>query len=64
MPVTCGVAIDVPLIVFVPPFSHVDVIEDPGAYRCAQEPKFEYEAFASVLVDAMTLVTADALDGE
>ena len=29
-PVTCGVAIDVPLIVFVPLFSQVDVMLEPG----------------------------------
>jgi hypothetical protein len=30
-PVTCGVAIDVPLIVLVPPLSHADLIATPGA---------------------------------
>ena len=55
---------DVPLIVFVPPLSHVDVMLEPGAYRCTQLPKFEYEALASVLVDAATDVTFAALDGD
>ena len=30
-PATCGLAIDVPLIVRVPPLSHVDVMLEPGA---------------------------------
>lgn len=30
-PVTRGVAIEVPLIVFVPPFSQSDLIDTPGA---------------------------------
>src|ERR1700741_653842 len=30
-PATCGVAIEVPLIVFVPPFSQLDVMPTPGA---------------------------------
>jgi hypothetical protein len=65
-PATCGDAIDVPLMVFVAELlvAHADVIPEPGAYRCAQLPKFENDDFASLLVDDITLVTFDALAGE
>ena len=37
-PATCGLAIDVPLRVAVPPLSHVDRMELPGAKRSTQVP--------------------------
>ena len=37
-PATCGLAIDVPLRVAVPPLSHVDKMELPGAKRSTQVP--------------------------
>jgi hypothetical protein len=42
-PATCGVAMDVPLIVFVAVslVLHADVIDEPGANRSRQEPMFE-----------------------
>lgn len=43
---------------------HADVIDEPGAYRYAQLPKFEKDDLASLLVEDITLVTADALAGE
>lgn len=46
MPVTWGVAIEVPLMVFVAVavVDHADVINDPGANKSTQLPKFEYDA--------------------
>lgn len=46
IPVTCGVAIDVPLMVFVAVVfvDHADIIDDPGANKSTQVPKFEYDA--------------------
>jgi hypothetical protein len=41
VPATCGVAIDVPLIVLVPPLSQSDVTSTPGALILTHEPKFE-----------------------
>src|SRR5262245_42915257 len=63
-PVTCGVAIEVPLIVFVPPFSQSDLIDEPGAYRSTQAPKFENDDFASEMVDEATVVVFAALAGD
>ena len=65
-PATCGDAMDVPLIVLVAVVDvcHADVIDEPGAYTCVQLPQFENEDLASLLVDDITLVTADALAGE
>jgi hypothetical protein len=37
-PATCGEAIEVPLIVFVPPLSHVEVMLEPGAKMSRHEP--------------------------
>ena len=49
-PATCGVAIEVPLIVFVAVSAvcQDDVMLEPGAKRSTQVPKFENEARASV----------------
>jgi hypothetical protein len=59
-PATCGVAIDVPLIVFVPvsPNPHAEVIETPGANTSTQLPKFANEAFVSVASVALTVSAA------
>ena len=37
-PATWGEAVDVPLMVLVPPLSHVDVMATPGAYTSTQLP--------------------------
>src|SRR5688572_20558671 len=65
-PATCGDAMDVPLIVFVAVLDvcQADVMDEPGAYTCAQLPQFEKDDLASLLVEDITLVTADALAGE
>ena len=65
-PVTCGVAIEVPLIVLVAvsDVSHEDVMFWPGAKMSTQVPKFENEARASVLVVAPTVIALGSLDGE
>src|SRR5829696_6294305 len=44
-PATCGVAIEVPLIVFVAVLlvNQAEVIEEPGANTSRQEPMFEKE---------------------
>jgi hypothetical protein len=64
--VTCGVAIDVPLIVFVavllPIQSEVTLV--PGALISTHDPKFEYDANASVIVEALTVIAVGSLDGE
>src|SRR5829696_802732 len=46
-PVTCGVAIDVPLIVLYPPPFQVDRMHTPGAMRSTSVPKFEKSANVS-----------------
>lgn len=51
-PATCGLAIDVPLIVFVPLFNHVAKMPTPGAYPSTHEPKFENDALASLRSEA------------
>jgi hypothetical protein len=65
-PATCGVAIDVPLIVFVAasPDPHAEVIETPGANTSTQLPKFAHEAFVSVSSVALTVSAAPTLAGE
>ena len=65
-PATCGVAIDVPLIVFVAvsPDPHAEVIETPGANTSTQLPKFAHEAFVSVPSVALTVTAAPTLAGE
>src|SRR5213593_2353018 len=53
-PATWGVAIDVPLIVFVAVLDvfHDDVMLTPGPMMSTQLPKFENDAKASLLADA------------
>jgi hypothetical protein len=65
-PATWGDAIDVPLIVLVAVLDEyqAEVMDEPGAYTWVQLPQFENDDFASLLVELMTLVTAEALDGE
>ena len=65
-PATCGVAIDVPLIVFVAvsPDPHAEVIETPGANTSTQLPMFAHEAFVSVSSVALTVSAAPTLAGE
>jgi hypothetical protein len=61
-PATCGDAIDVPDKIWVELelVCHADLMSDPGANRSRHEPKFEYDARASVRVVAPT-VNADTL---
>jgi hypothetical protein len=57
---------DVPLIVLVAvllPFQ-AEVMPDPGAKMSRQEPKFEYDALASLLVVAPTVIALPARAGE
>ena len=42
----------------------IDTIADPGAYTSTQVPQLEYDAFASVLVEAATVKTLGAPDGD
>ena len=65
-PATCGEAIEVPLIVLVAVLLvyHADVIELPGAKTSRQLPKFEYDARASELVVAPTVMADAARAGE
>jgi len=57
-PATCGVAIEVPLIVFVAVslVSHADVMLVPGAKMSTMLPKFENEDRASVFVLDPTVI--------
>src|SRR3712207_4029636 len=38
-PATCGLAMEVPSMVLVPPYSHALVMYSPGAYRSTQLPQ-------------------------
>jgi hypothetical protein len=65
-PVTCGVAIEVPEIVFVA-VSLVfqdDVIFDPGAKMSTHVPKFENEERASVVVVEPTVIALATRAGD
>src|SRR5437660_6187779 len=46
------------------PARYVDTIADPGAYASTHVPQLEYDALASVLVDAATVKTLGAPDGD
>src|SRR6476469_4635985 len=65
-PVTCGVAIDVPLNTFVcvslPLYD--DVIDWPSAKMSTQVPNFENDARASVLVVAPTVIACGVRAGD
>src|SRR5437773_9932540 len=55
---------EVPLRLMVVPARNVDTIADPGAYASTHVPQLEYDALASVLVDAATVKTLGAPDGD
>src|SRR5207253_7042864 len=59
-PVTCGVAIDVPLIVLVAVSLSIqaDVMPTPGAKMSVQVPKLEKEARASLRSEAFTVIAS------
>ncbi len=59
-PATCGVAIDVPLMVFVAVLDvdQADVMLEPGAKMSRQVPKFENDERASVCVVEPTVIAA------
>ena len=65
-PATCGVAIDVPEIVFVAVslVFHDDVMLLPGAKMSRQGPKFENDARASVIVVAPTVMAFGTRAGD
>ena len=65
-PVTCGVAIDVPEIVFVAVslVFHDDVMLLPGAKMSRQVPKFENDERASVVVVEPTVIALAVRAGE
>src|SRR3989475_5131513 len=46
------------------PARYVDTIADPGAYASTHVPQLEYDALAAVLVDAATVKTLGAPDGD
>src|SRR5262245_45344338 len=55
-PVTCGVAIDVPDLMLVPPFSLVDTTFTPGAQMSTQGPKLLDEASLLLLSTEATVM--------
>ena len=65
-PETWGVAIDVPLMVFVAValVFHADVMPTPGALMSTQEPKFENDARASLVAVAPTVSAAGVRAGD
>ena len=65
-PVTCGVAIDVPEIVFVAVslVFHDDVMLLPGAKMSTQVPKFENDERASVIVVEPTVIALGSRAGD
>src|SRR5438046_1951960 len=65
-PVTCGVAIEVPLIVFVAVslVSHDDVMFTPGAKMSTHVPKLEKEARLSLMSVAPTVMAPGTRAGE
>jgi len=65
-PVTCGVAIDVPLMVFVAVLLvfHAEVMDEPGAKMSRQVPMLENDDRASVLVVEPTVIAAATRAGE
>ena len=65
-PATCGVAIDVPEIVFIAVslVFHDDVMSLPGAKMSRQVPKFENEERASLIVVAPTVIALATRAGE
>src|SRR5688572_21605540 len=65
-PATCGVAIDVPEIVFVAVVLvyHEEVMLMPGAKRSTQVPMFAHDGLVSVLSVALTVMAAATRAGE
>src|SRR5262249_55567475 len=65
-PVTCGVAIEVPLIVLVAVslVFHDEVMFTPGAKMSVQVPKLENDARASLMSVAFTVIAAATRAGE
>ena len=65
-PTTCGVAIEVPLMVAVAVLLEMpaDVMDEPGAKISKHVPQLEYDARASVLVVAPTVMPSAVRDGE
>src|SRR5207244_13094751 len=65
-PVTCGVAIDVPLIVFVASslVSQSDVMLTPGAKMSRHGPRFEKLASTSLISVAPTVIADGSLEGD
>jgi hypothetical protein len=65
-PATCGEAIEVPLIVLsaVLLVYQAEVIDEPGANKSRQLPKFEYVARASTLVVAPTVIALGSRAGD
>ena len=63
---TCGVAIDVPLMVFVAlsSVSHADLMLTPGAKMSRHGPRFEKSASTSEIVVAPTVIADGSLDGD
>src|ERR1700694_3205841 len=66
VPATCGVAIDVPLIVFVADALpiHADLMFTPGALMSTQLPRLENDAKPSLMAGAPTVIACGALAGE
>src|SRR2546425_917656 len=65
-PATCGVAMDVPLMVFVDwsPVFQSDVVFTPGAKISTHGPKLENDAMLSLMSVAPTVSASGALAGE
>src|SRR5262249_31992209 len=65
-PVTCGVAIEVPLIVFVAVslVFQAEGMDEPGATMSRQVPMFENDDRASVLVVEPTVIAAGTRAGD
>ncbi len=65
-PTTCGVAMDVPLMVLVAVLLpiHAEVMFTPGARILTHDPKFEKEAQPSLMVVAPVVIAVGVLDGD
>src|SRR5881394_2267480 len=65
MPVTCGVAIDVPLSVAVAVslVLYAEMMLDPGAKMSTMLPKFENDDRASMIVVEPTVIASDTRAG-
>ena len=63
-PATCGLAMEVPLMVLEPPLNQVDVMLEPGPKMSTQEPKLEKPERASLMVVEPTVMALAARAGE